>query len=133
MGITYLVFDMRQNIRSSEEISELIDRVIIVGTKVPKTRGGTRPVTKIDDSVGKIQMRTGVKTKTRRYITKEMILWAYEKIQSGEKFKAKDLKKEFPDKCKQGDCVFSMTGGILVLLGTAEYSPTLHAYIPCIE
>ena len=124
---------MRQNIRSSEEISELIDSVIIVGTEVPKTRGGTRTVTNIDDSVGKIQMRTSVKTKARKYTTKEMILWAYEKIQSGEKFNAKDLAKEFPNEYGQGDCVFSMTGGILVLLGAAEYSHTYNAYIPCVE
>jgi len=126
----YLVSDMTQNIRSSEEFSEMVNRKIIVGTEVPKTRGGTRTVTKIDDSVGRIQMRTGVKTNARRYVTKEMIQWAYNKIQSGEKFNAKDLAKEFPKECSQGDCVFSMTGGILVLLGVAEYSPTHNAYIP---
>ena len=108
----------------------MVNREIIVGTEVPKTRGGTRTVTKIDDSVGRIQMRTGVKTKAKKYITKEMIQWAYDKIQSGEKFNAKDLAKEFPNEYSQGDCVFSMTGGILVLHGIAEYSHTHKAYIP---
>jgi len=87
---------MTQNIRSSEEISGMVNREIIVGTEVPKTRDGTRTVTKIDDSVGRIQMRTGVKTNARRYVTKEMIQWAYNKIRSGEKFNAKDLAKVFP-------------------------------------
>lgn len=111
----------------------MVNRAIIVGTEVPKTRGGTRTVTKIDIPTGKIEMRTGVITRAKKYITKEMIQWAYNKIQSGEKFNAKDLAKEFPKEYSQGDCVFSMTGGIIVLLGVAEYSPTYKAYIPSVE
>lgn len=92
--------------------------MVTLGTKIPKTDDGFRPVTKIVGS--RIYMRTGVETDAKKYTTKEMIQFAYKKIVSGECFTSKDLKDRFPKEFRQGTCVFSMTGGILTLLGVAE-------------
>jgi hypothetical protein len=104
---------------SWEEISQEIDRKIKIGIEVPKTDGRTRSVTKKVGS--RIYMQTGVKTKAEKYITKEMLRYAYDTIKSGEPFTATGLKSNFPKEYSQGDCVFSMTGGILELLGVARY------------
>ncbi len=103
-----------------EEISKRIDREIKVGTEVPKTDGRTRAVTKIAGK--RIYLRTGVKTNAQKYTTKEILQYAYNKIQSGERLASKDLKINFPKECSQGDCVFSMTGGILELMDEAKYT-----------
>jgi hypothetical protein len=101
-----------------EDFSKKIDKEVTVGIKVPKTDEGYRPVTKIRNS--RIYMRTGVITEVEKYTNKEIIQYAYEKILSGEYFTSKDLKAKFPKEFRQGSCVFSMTGGILMLLGVAE-------------
>lgn len=101
------------------EISEKIDKEIIVGTEVPKTGDKSRIVTRKKED--KIYMRTGVKTQTEKYITKEMLQYAYDIIKSGRFFNSGDLNKMFPKECSQGGCVFSMTGGIFVLLEGAKY------------
>lgn len=103
---------------SWDEISQRIDKEIRVGTEVPKTRDGTRPVTKKMDS--RIYLRTGVKTQAEKFTTKEMLRYAYNKITSKKFFTARDLKSKFRE-YKQGACVFSMTGGILEVLGLARY------------
>jgi hypothetical protein len=100
-----------------EEISKRIDREVTEGIEVPHTQGGYRPVTQKVGS--KIYMRTGVETDAERYTNKEMIKYAFEKIQSGGRFISDDLKSKFPE-YSQGTCVFSMTGGILQLLGIAK-------------
>jgi hypothetical protein len=66
-------------------------------------------------------MRTGVQTRAEKYTTKEMIRYAYNTMDSGEPFTAAGLKSNFPREYSQGGCVFSMTGGILELLGVAKY------------
>jgi hypothetical protein len=102
-----------------EELSKKIDKGIKIGTEVPKTDGRARSVTK---NVGsRIYMRTGVQTRAEKYTTKEMLRYAYETIQSGEPFTSAGLKSNFPREYSQGSCVFSMTGGIFVLSGIAEY------------
>lgn len=111
---------MRNNISNGEELAQIIDVAIKVGTEVPKTDGRTRMVTKKVNS--RIYMRTGVQTSAEKYTTKEMILFAYDKIQSGEAFTAKELARKFPREYRQGSCVFSMTGGILELLDVARYT-----------
>jgi len=99
-----------------DEISKRIDNEITVGTKIPKTIGGSRPVTRI---VGdRIYMRTGVETNAEKYITKEMIRFAYENLDRG--FDSRMLRQRFPREFSQGSCVFSMTGGVLERLGLAK-------------
>ncbi|MFX1295482.1 MAG: hypothetical protein ACFFD2_11620 [Promethearchaeota archaeon] len=102
---------------SWKEILSRIKKEIRVKTKIPHTRGGFRPVTKIEGSL--IYMRTGVNS--IKYTTIEMVRFAFEKIQLKQYFKSSDLKSNFPQKYSQGDCVFSMTGGILQILGLAKY------------
>ena len=103
----------------SQELLDELDKEIKVGTEIPKTREGARPVTKKEGD--RIWMRTGVQTKAKKYITKEMVLYAFEVIQSGKPFTWAGLKGKFPEECGQGGCVFSMTGGILVLFRIARY------------
>ena len=99
-------------------LDKKIDRVIKIGTEIPKAGGGTIRVTK---KVGdRIYMRTGVKTNAQKYITKNMINFAYDAISSGKSFTSDELRENFPNEYSQGGCVFSMTGGILVLLDEAE-------------
>lgn len=91
-----------------------VDRMIKIGTEVPKADGGTRRVTK---KVGdRIFMRTGVETNAQKYTTKNMINFAYGTISSGKSFTSDELREKFPNEYSQGGCVFSMTGGILELL-----------------
>ncbi|MCK5024489.1 MAG: hypothetical protein KAR56_02615 [Thermoplasmata archaeon] len=105
---------------SWEEINRRIDEEVTIGTKVPKTDGKNRIVTRIVGN--RIYMRTGVQTKAEKYTTKQMLQYAYEKIQSGEKFTSTYLESNFPKEYSQGACIFSMTGGTLELLGLAEYT-----------
>jgi len=102
-----------------QELYRKIDKKIEVGTAVPKAVDGTRVVTKKEGD--RIYMRTGVETTAEKYITKEMLQYAYKIIKSGKPFTSKDLKTRFPKEYSQGSCVFSMTGGIFVLLGIAKY------------
>ena len=102
-----------------EEISQNIEREIKIRTEVPKTDGRTRTVTKKVGS--RIYMRTGVKTLAEKYTTKDMLQYAYNTMKLGEPFTAAGLKSNFPREYKQGGCVFSMTGGVLELLGVARY------------
>ena len=99
-----------------KEISKRIDNEIAIGTEIPKTTRGSRSVTRI---VGeRIYMRTGVETDAEKYVTKEMIRFAYENLERG--FDSHMLKQRFPKEFSQGPCVFSMTGGILEKLGLAK-------------
>lgn len=102
-----------------EEILEELEKRVKVGTEVPKTDGNTRVVTKI--LANRIYMRTGVKTQAHKYITEELIKYAYNIIVSGGTFDSKGLRKAFPNEYNQGGCVFSMTGGVLEILGIAKY------------
>ena len=104
---------------SWEEISRRVDDEIKMGTKVPKIDGKTRVVTKKVNS--KIYMRTGVQTTYEKYTTKEILRYSFEAIQAGEAFNSRGLRLKFPQEYSQGSCVFSMTGGILELLGIAKY------------
>jgi len=111
---------------SWKEISKRIDGEINPGTKIPDTRGNNREVTKKVGS--RIYMRTGVKTNNEKHITKEMVQYAYDIIKNGGVFTRGKLEKTFPKEYKQGGCVFSMTGGILVKLGVAKYNSKNHCY-----
>lgn len=77
-----------------EEFSRKIDGEIKVDSEVPKTDGRTRKVIKIVGS--RIYLRTGVKTRATKYTTKEMLQYAYGKIQSGGQFTSNDFKIRFP-------------------------------------
>ncbi|HZX44544.1 MAG TPA: hypothetical protein VFF28_02565 [Candidatus Nanoarchaeia archaeon] len=66
-------------------------------------------------------MHTGIITLSEKYITKEMIQYAYNQLDSAKIFTSKGLADNFPHEYSQGACVYSMTGGILELLGIAEY------------
>ena len=101
-----------------KEVSTRIDNEIKIGTKIPKTSGGTRTVTRKTED--RIYVRTGVKTKAEKYTTKDMLQYAFNTIESGQEFTSTDLKSNFPKEYSQGSCVFSMTGGILVLLDEAK-------------
>jgi hypothetical protein len=117
----------KENTMSWHEILQRIDREIRVGTEVPKTKGGTRPVTKKMNS--RIYLRTGIKTQAEKFTTIKMLRYAYNTIRINNVFKAKNLKSKFKDECKQGTCVFSMTGGILVVLKLARYDCHKKGYI----
>lgn len=104
----------------------MIDKEIKVGTEIPKTHKGTRSVTKKEGN--RIYIRTGVKSKAEKYTTKDMIQYAFNMINSGEKFTSADLKSEYPKEYNQGSCTFSMTGGILVLLDVTECIPYGRGY-----
>lgn len=103
---------------SNKKIVEQIFSTLDVGDKIPKTDGGTRPVTKIKRN--RIYMRVGVKTDAEKYITRNMLFFALEKIFSGESFDSNSLSKEFPKIFDQGSCVFSMTGGLLQFFSLAK-------------
>jgi len=100
-----------------KQVLERIDREIKVGTLIPKTKGGDRKITRKEGD--RIYMRTGVETEAEKYITKDMIRFAYETVNQGRCFSSILLKKNFPREYSQGSCVFSMTGGILEKLGIA--------------
>ena len=102
-----------------KDISNAVEKEIKYGVHVPKAVGGTRLVTGVRNS--RIYMQIGVKTKAEKYVTKDMIKYAYDKIKSGKQFTSTALKSKFPREYKQGHCVFSMTGGILEFLGVAKY------------
>ena len=102
---------------SWERIYDRINNEIKVGTKIPKTDGGTRKVTRKINN--RIYVRTGVKTKAEKYTTMDMIKFAYDEISMGGSFNSSELKKNYKKEYNQGGCVFSMTGGILVLLDEA--------------
>ena len=99
-----------------EDISRRMEEVMVVGAEIPKTYGGSRPITRIFDN--RIYMRTGVKTQHEKYVTWDMILFAYEHLPTG--FDSEMLANQFPQEFSQGTCVFSMTGGLLVALGLAR-------------
>ena len=103
------------------EVSKKIDEKIKVGTKIPKTDGSAREVTKIKGN--KIQMRVGVETEAKKYTTKEMVKFAFEIINSGEFFASDKLKSKFQQEYNQGPCVFSMTGGVLEFIGIVKCIP----------
>jgi len=100
------------------EISKKIDEQISVGIQVPKTNSEFRKVTRRVEN--RIYMRTGVKTEAEKYTTKEMIQYAYTIMSQGGEFTSEKLIARFPNEYSNGSCVFSMTGGILVLLGVAR-------------
>ena len=104
-----------------EDINKKINEDMKVGIQVPKTDGSYRLVTKIEGN--KIQLRTGQITNAKKYVTKEMIKFAYDIIIPGDTFTSEKLKMNFPREYNQGSCVFSMTGGILELLGIAICIP----------
>ena len=108
-----------------EDILRRMKDGIVVGVEIPKTRGGSRPVTRIIDD--RIYMRTGVETKAEKYVTSEMILFAYESINTG--FNSDMLANQFPQEFSQETCVFSMTGGIIVTLGLVRCFRRGNRYI----
>ena len=102
-----------------EEISKRIDNEIEIGSRIPKTDGGYRMIT---GKVGpKIYIQVGIETEVKKCVTKEMLRYAYENLNSGKPFTSSGLKSNFPDEYSQGGCVFSMTGGIFESLGIAKY------------
>jgi len=103
-----------------EEIGREIDAKIRGGVKVPKTDEGFRPVTRIVND--RIYARTGVKTEQDKYTTKDMLRFAYQSLVSEGQFDYNVLERQFPQECKQGTCVYSITGGILEKLGLAKRS-----------
>lgn len=68
-------------------------------------------------------MRTGVRTNNAKSITYEMIKFAFEKITSGEDFDSSYYQKRYFKEYQNGQCRFSMIGGILVEMGEAERIP----------
>lgn len=70
-----------------------------------------------------IVMRTGVKTDAAKAITYEMIRFAYNKIVSGEDFDSVSYQQRYPKEYKDGQCRYSIVGGILVEMGEAERIP----------
>ena len=116
------------NLENWDQVSKIIDERIVPGVEIPKRDGGTRTVTKVNES-GRIYMKTGVKTDAQKYTTKKMIKFAYETMLSGRPFTSRALKSKFPREYNQGGCVFSMTGGILEFIGIAEYNSEKKGYI----
>jgi len=102
-----------------QDVERKIRREISIGEKIPKARGGARPVTRIFGN--RIYMDVGKSDVHEKFTTFDMLKLAYETIESGKTFRSSDFSKRFPKEYKTGPCVFSMTGGILVKLNIAEY------------
>lgn len=91
---------------------------ICAGVLIPHTRGGHRPVTRCDWRSGRIYMKTG--QSSQKYVTVQMLGWAYHWIKSKKPLDSTSLQKQFPKEFTQGTFVFSMTGGVLEFLGHAR-------------
>ncbi|MFP4051699.1 MAG: hypothetical protein ACLFVB_08180 [Thermoplasmata archaeon] len=112
---------------TTDEMIEEMFNQLNVGDKIPKTDGGTRPVTRI--SKENIYMKVGVQSDAEKYIDKEMIAFALGKINEDDGFRSSDLESEFPTKFSQGSCVFSMTGGLLKYFGIAGMREEDDAFV----
>lgn len=108
---------------NSQELEKRIQREIIPGhSRILKADGQERrPVT--SNRGRKIGMRTGIKTTQTKTITYEMIEFALETISAKGRFDSTDFCTRFKDEYNNGQCKFSMTGGVLVELGLANIVP----------
>ena len=75
----------------------------------------------IDDHT--ITVRTGVETDAKKYVSYEMMRFAFNKIMKGERFESKSFRAKFPDEYKKGACIYSTVGGILVEWKLADRYP----------
>jgi hypothetical protein len=87
-----------------------------------KCRGDARRKI-ISNRNGKIAIKTGVKTDATKSVTFEMIKFAYEKILSDETFDSSYFQTKYSKEYSNGQCRYSIVGGILVELGEAERIP----------
>src|SRR6266571_6920405 len=111
-----------------DDVLQRIKKEIVPGTKIPKTDGTCRQVTKVKGE--RIFMQVGRETSQEKYTTIPMIYFLYQRLMAGERVDGAQLTREFEEEVRQGPCVFSMTGGILVRLGlaTCEKADGRHVY-----
>ena len=88
-------------------------------TEILKSDGQTRrPVT--SNTGQRITMRVGVRTKAVKTITLDMVWFAYQTLKARGRFDSRDIRARFPKAYRNGPCIYSMTGGLLVELGLAD-------------
>jgi hypothetical protein len=68
-------------------------------------------------------MRTGVKTDQKKFITYEMIKYAYDRLISGCIFDSPYFRKRYDREYHNAPCRYTTAGGILVELKLADRHP----------
>ena len=95
---------------------------VLPGRAILKCDGiGSRPVTSNDSAA--ISMRTGVKTAQTKAISYEMLEYALAVLNQTGRFTSADFRRQFGNEYTAAPCRFSMTGGVLVAIGSATLVP----------
>ncbi len=87
-----------------------------------KCRGNERRSV-VSNNGREIVIRTGVRIDKTKSVTYEMIKYAFEKIASDEDFDSIYFQKRYSREYQDGQCRYSVVGGILVEIGEAERIP----------
>ncbi|MBM3150789.1 MAG: hypothetical protein FJZ96_01065 [Chloroflexi bacterium] len=88
-----------------------------------KCRGNDRRSI-IANNGNEISIRTGVKTDNAKSVTYEMIKYAYDIITCGKIFDSTYYQNRYSKEYRDGQCRYSIVGGILVEMGEAERIPS---------
>jgi len=108
--------------RDWEEVEKDIQNLDSTHQGILKCRGTQRRRIVSNDGQT-IYMRTGVKTDREKFITYEMIKYAYDLLRAGCIFDSTYFCIRYQKKNTNTDCRYSMVGGILVELKLADRHP----------
>jgi hypothetical protein len=82
-----------------------------------------RDIVKNDIDGQTITVRTGVETEAKKKVSYDMMRFAFGKITNGERFESGSFRKQFRDQYRNGACIYSTVGGILVEWKLADRFP----------
>lgn len=91
-------------------------------TRILKSSGDERRLV-TSNSGREIKMRTGVETDSEKFISYEMLRHAFETLSRKGTFDSHAFRDKFEREYNNGQCRYSMTGGVLVELGVASRIP----------
>ncbi len=80
-----------------------------------------RPIISNDGNI--IRIKTGIKSNRTKTISYEMIQFAFNRIIENEKFDSQYFRSRFSKEYKNGSCIYSIVGGVLVEMGVAQRHP----------
>ncbi len=113
----------KENMMTWQEVENRIRTEIREQHKgILKCRGNERRSI-VSNNDKQIVIRTGVKTNNVKSVTYEMIKYAHERIASGEDFNSAYFQGRFSREYHNGQCLYSVVGGILVEMEEAERIP----------
>ena len=91
-------------------------------TRILKSSGNERRLVTSNNG-REIRMITGVETASKKPISYDMLRYAFKMLSEKGTFDSHDFRDKFEREYNNGQCCYSMTGGILVELDVAQRVP----------